>query len=138
MRKYPDKPQSIFIVFVMMGIAYYAGSVLIYFFNGYDVVYLYKHYQSDLLWQLISENRIKSSIRLTAIPALLIGLVIAFILPVTVIYFLNQEKLSLHGDAKFASDTDLKKSKLLKWGKRKFKRHFSREAQREIFVVYRA
>ncbi|MGV2469947.1 hypothetical protein, partial [Bacillus subtilis] len=67
MRKYPDKPQSIFIVFVMMGIAYYAGSVLIYFFNGYDVVYLYKHYQSDLLWQLISENRIKSSIRLTAI-----------------------------------------------------------------------
>lgn len=116
-RKYPDKPQSIFIAIVMLGITYYAGSVIVYFLNGYDFLYIYKHYQSDLLWQLISESRIKASIRVTAIPALLIGFVASFILPVAVVYLLNQEKMSLHGDAKFASDNDLKKSKLLKWEK---------------------
>lgn len=69
------------------------------------------------MWQLISESRIKASIRVTAIPALLIGFVASFILPVAVIYLLNQEKCHFTGDAKFASDNDLKKSKLLKWEK---------------------
>lgn len=40
-RKYPDKPQSIFIAIVMLGITYYAGSVIVYFLNGYDIfIYL--------------------------------------------------------------------------------------------------
>ena len=115
--KLPDKIQWMFITFVMLLFTYYAGSVAIYFFNHKTPLYIWKHFDSSLLWRLITDSSVRSDIRFTAIPSLLSGLAISLIIPVFIIWKLNKDDFFLYGDAKFASDSDLKKSKLLKWEK---------------------
>ena len=102
--KLPDKGQWAFIILVMCLIVYYTGSVAIYFFNHKTTLYIWKHYDSLLLWRVIIDSSIKSEVRFTALPSLLSGALASLAAP-------------LFGDAKFASDSDLKKSKLLKWEK---------------------
>ena len=115
--KLPDKGQWLFIGFVMCLFTYYAGSVAVYFFNGKTPLFIWKNFDSMLLWRLMTESNIRSDIRITAMPALLSGLAASVIVPVFIIWQLNKKDFSLYGDAKFASDDDLKKSKLLKWEK---------------------
>ena len=66
--KFPDKGQWVFIILVMCLLTYYIGSVAIYFFNHKTPIYIWKHYDSFLLWQVIIDSSIKTEIRLTAIP----------------------------------------------------------------------
>ncbi|HBA1011014.1 TPA: type IV secretory system conjugative DNA transfer family protein [Escherichia coli] len=113
--KLPDKGQWVFIGLVMYLVTYYAGSVAVYFLNGKTPLYIWKNFDSMLLWKIITESNIRTDIRLTAIPSLLSGMVSSLIVPVFVIWQLNKMDVALYGDAKFASDNDLKKSKLLKW-----------------------
>ena len=113
--KLPDKGQWVFIGLVMCLVTYYAGSVAVYFLNGKTPLYIWKNFDSMLLWKIITESNIRTDIRLTAIPSLLSGMVSSLIVPVFVIWQLNKMDVALYGDAKFASDNDLKKSKLLKW-----------------------
>lgn len=113
--KLPDKGQWFFIGLVMCLVTYYAGSVAVYFFNGKTPLYIWKNFDSMLLWKIITESNIRTDIRLTAIPSLLSGMVSSLIVPVFIIWQLNKMDVALYGDAKFASDSDLKKSKLLKW-----------------------
>ncbi|EDI2874553.1 conjugal transfer protein TraG, partial [Salmonella enterica subsp. enterica serovar Typhimurium] len=111
--KLPDKGQWVFIGLVMCLVTYYAGSVAVYFLNGKTPLYIWKNFDSMLLWKIITESNIRTDIRLTAIPSLLSGMVSSLIVPVFVIWQLNKMDVALYGDAKFASDNDLKKSKLL-------------------------
>ena len=115
--KLPDKGQWAFIILVMCLIAYYTGSVAIYFFNHKTPLYIWKHYDSLLLWRVIIDSSIKSEVRFTALPSLLSGALASLAAPAFIIWKLNQKDAPLFGDAKFASDSDLKKSKLLKWEK---------------------
>ncbi|PKT39801.1 conjugal transfer protein TraG, partial [Klebsiella pneumoniae] len=71
--KLPDKGQWAFIILVMCLIAYYTGSVAIYFFNHKTTLYIWKHYDSLLLWRVIIDSSIKSEVRFTALPSLLSG-----------------------------------------------------------------
>ncbi len=66
--KLPDKGQWAFIILVMCLIAYYTGSVAIYFFNHKTPLYIWKHYDSLLLWRVIIDSSIKSEVRFTALP----------------------------------------------------------------------
>lgn len=115
--KLPDKAQWSFIALLMVLITYYIGSVAIYFINHKTPLFIWKHYDSMLLWQVITDSNIKSAVRLTSIPSLLCGLLTSVVAPCFIIWKLNQDDSPLYGDAKFASDADLKKSKLLKWEK---------------------
>ncbi|EEP4370892.1 type IV secretory system conjugative DNA transfer family protein, partial [Salmonella enterica] len=115
--KLPDKGQWAFIGLVMCLVTYYTGSVAVYFLNGKTPLYIWKNFDSMLLWRIITESNIRTDIRLTAIPSLLSGMVSSLIVPVFIIWQLNKTDVALYGDAKFASDNDLRKSKLLKWEK---------------------
>lgn len=115
--KLPDKNQTIFIGVVMVLLAYYVGAVAVYFFNHRSPLYIWNHFDSMLLWRIMTESSIKTDIRMTAIPSLLTGFAFSLVIPAYVTWELNKTKLSLYGDAKFASDSDLKKSHLLKWEK---------------------
>lgn len=115
--KLPDKNQWVFIGLVMCLVTYYAGSVAVYFFNNKTPLFIWKNFDSMLLWRLITESNLRTSIRLTAIPSILSGMAASLIVPVFIIWQLNKKDFSLYGDAKFASDDDLSKSKLLKWEK---------------------
>ncbi|WLS81222.1 type IV secretory system conjugative DNA transfer family protein (plasmid) [Erwinia pyri] len=113
--KLPDKAQWAFITFVMCLFTYYFASVAIYFFNHKTPLYIWRHFDSLLLWQLITDGSIRSDIRFTVIPSILSGLVASLVIPAFIIWKLNKDAFFLYGDAKFASDDDLKNSKLLKW-----------------------
>lgn len=115
--KLPDKGQWVFIGVVMCLVTYYTASIVVYFFNDKSLLYLWKNYDSLMLLQLITDSEIRSDIRITAIPALLSGLFTALIVPAFILWELNKSDMSLYGDAKFARDSDLQKSKLLKWEK---------------------
>lgn len=113
--KLPDKAQWVFIAFVTCLFTYYSASVAVYFFNHKSPLYIWKHFDSLLLWRLITESDIRSGIRFTAIPSILSGLVSSLVIPAFIIWKINKDDFYLYGDAKFASDNDLKNSKLLKW-----------------------
>lgn len=106
--KLPDKGQWAFIGLVMCLVTYYAGSVAVYFLNGKTLLYIWNNFDSMLLWKIITESYIRTDIRLTAIPSLLSGMVISVTVPVFIIWQLNKTDVALYGDAKFASDSDLK------------------------------
>ncbi|VCY81183.1 hypothetical protein [Escherichia coli] len=107
--KLPDKGQWAFIGLVMCLVTYYTGSVAVYFLNGK----IWKNFDSMLLWRIITESNIRTDIR--AIPSLS-GMVSSHC-ACFIIWQLNKTDVALYGDAKFASDNDLRKSKLLKWEK---------------------
>ena len=86
---------------------FYTGSVAVYFLNGKTPLYIWKNFDSMLLWRIITESNIRTDIRLTAIPSLLSGMVSSLIVPVFIIWQLNKTDVALYGDAKFASDNDL-------------------------------
>lgn len=113
--RYPDKIQSVFIVFVMLLITYYSASVIVYFLNHKSVWFTLKNYDSGLLFNIIINGKINSSIRFTAIPALSYGFICSLLAPAFVMWRFYKDEQSLYGDAKFASDADLKKSTLIKW-----------------------
>lgn len=121
--KLPDKGQWVFIGLVMCLVTYYAGSVSVYFLNGKTPLYIWKNFDSMLLWKIITESNIRTDIRLTAIPSLLSGMVSSLIVPVFVIWQLNKMDVALYGDAKFASDNDLKNQNCLS-GRQKMIRIF--------------
>ncbi len=52
--KMPDKSQWAFIIIVMVLAAYYTGSVIVYFFNDYSVKFIFKKYDSGVLWNIIT------------------------------------------------------------------------------------
>lgn len=66
--KLPDKGQWAFIGLVMCLVTYYTGSVAVYFLNGKTPLYIWKNFDSMLLWRIITESNIRTDIRLTAIP----------------------------------------------------------------------
>lgn len=82
-----------------------------------------ENFDSMLLWKIITESNIRTDIRLTAIPSLLSGMVSSLIVPVFVIWQLNKMDVALYGDAKFASDNDLKNQNCLS-GRQKMIRIF--------------
>ncbi|EMQ0416466.1 conjugal transfer protein TraG, partial [Klebsiella pneumoniae] len=87
--KLPDKGQWAFIGLVMCLVTYYTGSVAVYFLNGKTPLYIWKNFDSMLLWRIITESNIRTDIRLTAIPSLLSGMVSSLIVPVFIIWQLN-------------------------------------------------
>lgn len=93
--KLPDKGQWLFIGFVVCLFTYYAGSVAVYFFNGKTPLFIWKNFDSMLLWRLMTESNIRSDIRITAMPALLSGLAASVIVPVFIIWQLVQKKIFL-------------------------------------------
>ncbi len=108
--KMPDKSQWAFIIIVMVLAAYYTGSVIVYFFNDYSVKFIFKKYDSGVLWNIITNAQAGSDLWLSGVLAFLAGILISLIIPVLVIYSMSKEKQSLFGDAKFASDKDIEKS----------------------------
>lgn len=108
--KMPDKGQWAFIVVVMALVTWYAATVLVYFYNHYSVKFLFKRYDPGVLWKILSQGTWGTDLFNTALLALLTGVAVSLVVPVLVIYTLNQQKQSLFGDAKFASDRDIKKS----------------------------
>ncbi len=114
----PDKKQWLFIVGLMGLISYYAGSVAVYFLNGYNIKFLFNKYDSGVLGTILTQSEFTSKLWLSGVTALGVGFAVSLIAPVLIIVLMNKnENSSLYGDAKFASDDDLKKSKLLKWEK---------------------
>ncbi|WP_392336414.1 hypothetical protein [Pantoea stewartii] len=106
----PDKRQSVFILVVMGLVAYYAGSVIVYLFNHYSIKFIFKKYDSGVLWKILSQASFGSELWQSGFFALLTGLAAAMIVPVLVIYSMSNHKPALYGDAKFASDKDIEKS----------------------------
>ncbi|WP_407240317.1 hypothetical protein [Escherichia coli] len=64
---------------------------------------------------MIVASKVKLDLRL--FPSLLSGALASLAAPAFIIWKLNQKDAPLFGDAKFASDSDLKNQKLLKWEK---------------------
>ncbi len=81
-------------------VTYYTGSVAVYFLNGKTPLYIWKNFDSMLLWRIITESNIRTDIRLT---------VSGFVShrACFIIWQLNKTDVALYGDAKFASDNDL-------------------------------
>lgn len=114
--KSPGKYQWIAIIAGMMLISYYSGSVIIYLYNDYGLKFIFKNYNSLTLITVITNSDFSSALWLSGIKSFFTGMVISLFLPALFIFSINK-KQSLFGDAKFASDNDLKSSKLLKWEK---------------------
>lgn len=108
--KMPDKSQWAFIIIVMALVTWYAATVLVYFYNHYSVKFLFKRYDSGVLWTILSQGTMGTELYTTALSSLLTGFAVSLAVPVLVLYSLNQQRQSLFGDAKFASDKDINKS----------------------------
>ncbi|MFV1309895.1 conjugal transfer protein TraG, partial [Klebsiella pneumoniae] len=65
----PDKKQWLFIVGLMGLISYYAGSVAVYFLNGYNIKFLFNKYDSGVLGTILTQSEFTSKLWLSGVTA---------------------------------------------------------------------
>lgn len=112
-----NKPQSIFIGIIVVALSTLIASLAIYYLNGVKVKNIFSRWEYGMLWRVLVDSSVRGDIRLTAVKSLGIGLGVAMTLPALLLVKLNSDsKQSLYGDAKFASDADIRKSRSVTWG----------------------
>lgn len=111
-----NKQQWIFLIVVSLPIVWMIATVAVYPLNGIGVKGIYKSYRFGMLWQVLTGDNIRFDIRLSAIKALGIGFLGSVILFAVALLSGNKTKSNLYGDAKFASESDVRRSKVVTWG----------------------
>lgn len=126
-----NKQQWIFLIVVSLPIVWMIATVAVYPLNGIGVKGIYKSYRFGMLWQVLTGDNIRFDIRLSAIKALGIGFLGSIILFAVALLSGNKTKSNLYGDAKFASESDIRRSKVVTWGGRVKRRRYHRQIQRQ-------
>ncbi|MFZ4210600.1 type IV secretory system conjugative DNA transfer family protein [Pantoea endophytica] len=114
-----NRQQWIFLFIVTMPLAWAIATVAVYPLNGFGVKQILKLYQFGMLWQILTADNIRADIFLSGFKALGIGVVGAILLLGIAFIASGRSRKSLYGDAKFATDTDIRKSKQVTWGDKK-------------------
>jgi len=113
--KKPDKAQLAFMILVALLITYYVGTVIFYFLGGKSPLFLYRHYDSAIVFNVLTQSQFSVSNKLIALESLGLGLLVSAAVIGVILWKLLRDEQSLYGDAKFSTDSDLKYSKLLAW-----------------------
>ncbi|EPM53382.1 TaxB conjugal transfer protein [Pseudomonas syringae pv. actinidiae ICMP 19071] len=112
-----NKTQAIFLLLVCLGLSTLIASVLVYWLNGVPPLKIVSLWQYGKLWEAIFSSTSNTEIRVSAFAALGIGFVASLTLPVLALIKLNgTPKKTLHGDARFATERDIRQSKSVTWG----------------------
>ncbi|AUL82670.1 type IV secretory system conjugative DNA transfer family protein [Escherichia coli] len=108
--------QLIFLLIVTIPLAWVIATVVVYPMNGLGLKATWKTYQFGMLWQVLFADNIRSDIRFSGIKAIGAGFCGAVMILVMMFLAAKQSKTSIYGDAKFASDADIRKSRQVTWG----------------------
>lgn len=111
-----DKGQAIFIGLIVCLFTVGIASILVYFLNGVGIKRFFHTYHFSMLFTILFDSNVQDEVRLNAVYSLLWGLAASVILAAAIIANVAFKKPSLYGDAKFASDADIRKSKAVTWG----------------------
>lgn len=115
--KFFNKPQGIFIAIIVIVLSTFIASLTIYYLNGVKVKNIFSRWEYGMLWRVLFDSSVRGDIRLSAIKSLGIGLLASMTVPALILVKLNSDdKQSLYGDAKFANDADIRKSRSVTWG----------------------
>lgn len=87
------------------------ASVLVYPLNGVGLRRFLHTYQFSMLGRILFDSDIREDIRWNAVLALLYGFLASVVIAGALIIKTAMQKPSLYGDAKFASDADIRRSK---------------------------
>lgn len=92
------------------------ASVLVYPMNGVGLRRFLHTYQFSMLGRIRFDSNIRDDIRWNAVLSLLYGFLASVVIAGALIIKAAMQKPSLYGDAKFASDADIRRSKAVTWG----------------------
>ncbi|HGJ5864619.1 type IV secretory system conjugative DNA transfer family protein, partial [Arsenophonus nasoniae] len=92
------------------------ASVLVYPMNGVGLRRFLHTYQFSMLGRILFDSNIRDDIRWNAVLSLLYGFLASVVIAGALIIKTAMQKPSLYGDAKFASDADIRRSKAVTWG----------------------
>lgn len=112
-----NKTQTIFLLLVCLGLSTLIASVLVYWLNGVAPLKIVSLWRYSKLWEAIFSPTSNTEIMVSAFVALGMGFIASLALPLLALVKLNNTpKQTLHGDARFATESDIRKSKSVTWG----------------------
>ncbi|MDT3268731.1 type IV secretory system conjugative DNA transfer family protein [Pseudomonas amygdali pv. morsprunorum] len=112
-----NKTQTIFLLVVCCGVSTLIASVLVYWLNGVPPLKIVSLWRYSKLWEAIFSRSSNTEIMVSAFLSLGVGFAASLALPLLALVKLNSApKQTLHGDARFATDSDIRQSKSVTWG----------------------
>lgn len=90
--------------------------MLVYPINGVGLCCFLHTYQFSMLGRILFDSNIRDDIRWNAVLSLLYDFLAPVVIAGALIIKTAIQKLSLYGDAKFASNADIRHSKAVTWG----------------------
>ncbi|MBG6243193.1 MAG: conjugal transfer protein TraG [Candidatus Symbiopectobacterium sp. Dall1.0] len=115
-----DKGQLLFLLMASLPVAWLIASVAVYPLNGVGLIPLLKTWRFGMLWQVLTDSHVRHDIWFNGIKSLGVGLCGSGLLITGLIVSTGrQSKIPLFGDARFATDADIRQSKQVSWGNEK-------------------
>ncbi|BBI93076.1 type IV secretory system conjugative DNA transfer family protein [Serratia symbiotica] len=115
-----DKGQLLFLLIASLPVAWLIASVAVYPLNGVGLIQLLKTWRFGMLWQVSTDSHIRHDIWFNGIKSLGVGLCGSGLLITGLIVSTGRQlKVALFGDARFATDSDIRQSKQVSWGNEK-------------------
>lgn len=111
-----NRGQWVFVAIMMGVLTVMVASVSVYFLNGVSLRRFFKIYRFSMLFQVLTDSNVRSDIRLQGLLALAIGFGVSLVAMLGLMIQLSTQKVALFGNAKFASDADIRRSKVVTWG----------------------
>nr|WP_172691861.1 hypothetical protein [Proteus mirabilis] len=112
-----DKGQLAFLLLATLPVAWMVATVAVYPLNGIGLIQTIKTWRVGMLWTVLTDTHVRHDIWLNGIKALGVGLVGALLMVGGLILSGNRKpKTALFGEARFATDADVRKSKQVTWG----------------------
>lgn len=111
-----NRGQWVFVAIMMGVLTVMVASVAVYFLNGVSLRRFFKIYRFSMLFQVLTDSNVRSDIRLQGLLALAIGFGVSLVAMLGLMIQLSTQKVALFGNAKFASDADIRRSKVVTWG----------------------
>lgn len=112
-----DKGQLAFLLLATLPVAWMIATVAVYPLNGIGLIQTIKTWRVGMLWTVLTDSHVRHDIWLNGIKALGVGLVGALLMVGGLILSGNRKpKTALFGEARFATDADVRKSKQVTWG----------------------
>jgi len=112
-----DKGQLAFLLLATLPVAWMIATVAVYPLNGIGLIQTIKTWRVGMLWTVLTDSHVRHDIWLNGMKALGVGLVGALLMVGGLILSGNRKpKTALFGEARFATDADVRKSKQVTWG----------------------
>lgn len=111
-----NREQKIVLGILMLGLTILVASIAVYPLNGVGMLKTLKTWRMSMLFDVLFGLNTRLDIRLNGLLALAVGFAVSVIFVVVIRVKASQRKDGLYGNAKFATDAEIRRSSQVTWG----------------------